>query len=832
MITTQSLGGLWQWQAVGERELHTGEVPGSVLGDMLREKLIDDPYWRKNEYKTRELMANDYRYLRRFSVDKTALEAESATLLCEGLDTIAEISINGRLAAKTDDMHRLYRIPVKELLREGENEIEIIFRSAIAFAREEDEKNDIHYASTGCIHGNAALRKAHSSFGWDWGPQLPDAGIFREIALEFSGGPRLLDWRVRQRHLEDGSVTLGVTAQAGGGEGKALSLRAELTAPDGESIAAECEYSEAAALELRVQKPRLWWPQGLGEQPLYTLSVSLLCDDIMLERKNEKIGLRTILLSTAPDEYGSEFAFVVNGVKMFAMGANLIPEDSILPNVTTERTRRLVDDCAKANFNCLRVWGGGYYPADAFYERCDEKGILVWQDLMFACNVYTLNERFEENIIAETRDAARRLRHHACLALWCGNNEMEWGWGDMWARIQGHHPRYKADYTKIFEHILPRTLAECDDETVYWPSSPSSGGSFDRPNDPDCGDQHYWEVWHSGKPFTEYRAHHFRFCSEYGFQSFPHSRTIADFTLPQDRNIFSEVMESHQKNGAANSKIFTYIADYFLYPKDLDSIAYISQVLQLKAIQYGVEHWRQNRGRCMGSLYWQLNDCWPVASWASIDYFGRWKALHHGARRFYAPVCLSAREREELSPFVTYFLHNDTREECARTLEVAIIDNDLNVIWKNTEQVSAPPLSAVPCVDVDFREFLSAPESKKECFAHCRLLEDGRVVSEATTLFVKPKHFHYKEPNYGLRVSERSGNFEITVWADCFCQYVELFFTELDVVPSDNFFDIVSLDGVTVTIEKSELPAGITAATLAQTLTVRSVVDSYTLPEV
>lgn len=414
--------------------------------------------------------------------------------------------------------------------------------------------------------------------------------------------------------------------------------------------------------------------------------------------------------------------------------------------------------------------------------------------------------------------------------LWCSNNEMEWLWADEPVRIRGHHPRYKADYLKIFELILPRALQECDDATFFWPSSPSSGGAYDAPNCPDRGDQHYWEVWHSGKPFTEYRTHHFRFCSEYGFQSFPHSKTLATFTLPEDRNIFSEVMESHQKNGMANSKIFTYISDYFLYPKDLDSVAYISQVLQLKAIQYGVEHWRRNRGRCMGSLYWQLNDCWPVASWASIDYFGRWKALHYGARHFYAPVTISACEEEELSPHISYWLHNDTLEPQQRRLEVALLDTDFRVLWQTEGEFTASPLRAVNCIQADFSKWTQEPGCRNHLFARCRMYEGDNLLEERTTLFVKPKHFHYGTPVYHVTARETDDAFLFTVKSDRFCQYTELCFTDLDAVFSDNFFDITSPEGVTVSVSKADLPAGVTADRLLHALTVRSVADSYALP--
>lgn len=850
MDKIQSLNGIWNLQKGNDTASRIpADVPGTVLSAMLKNGAIEDPFWRCNEYRTREFMTSDFTYDREFTVE--SLDCDSVTLVCEGLDTLATVAVNGVEIAKTDDMHRTYRIEVKKFLRAGVNHISIRFDSALVAARKEDAENDIFYASTGCIHGNAAIRKAHYMFGWDWGPQLPDAGIFRNISLEYRSLPKFADVLIKQEHGGDGSVALKLYTEVDflaekrnlsvsmSPESKwaetELSLAVTIEDPDGNCMAET--YPCQREISMEIPTPRLWWPNGVGEHPLYQVSVELKTrDGVVCDSCRKRIGLRTIDVCTDAHEYGSEFAFVVNGVKIFAMGANYIPEDILLSRVTKERTRRLVKDCESANYNCIRVWGGGYYPDNYFYDACDEAGIMVWQDLMFACNVYALTEHFEENIVEETKDNVRRLRHHPCLALWCGNNEMEWGWGDEWARIKGHHPRYKADYIKIFEYILPKALKSCDDVTFYWPSSPSSGGSLDEPNAVNRGDQHYWEVWHSGKPFTEYRKEYFSFCSEYGFQSFPGMKTIESFTLLEDRNIFSQVMESHQKNGSANGKILNYVADYFLYPKSLGDLAYISQVLQLKAIQYGVEHWRRNRGRCMGSLYWQINDCWPVASWASIDYFGRWKALHYGAKRFYAPVMVSACEKEELSSEIGYFVNNDTLEPVQGRVEAAMIDRDFQVLWEHTEDITVEPMSVGQSFFVDYRSV--APErcagqqeewdeKKPFLFARVRLHIGDTLVSEQVTLFVKPKHFQYLKPEYVIAVTETEEQFIIRVKSSSFAQYVELELEELDGVFSDNYFDITTPEGVEVSLPKTELPEGCTLQNLERQIRVRSVAGSY-----
>ena len=828
MYKTQDLHGTWQLEDNSGAVKISGSVPGTVLSDLLAAGEIEDPYWRCNEYAVRERMEADYSYRRTFTVEAGDLKADRIELVCEGLDTIASVCLNGSLIGETSDMHRTYRFPIGEYLRDGENRIQVLFRSPVKFVKAEDAGNDIFYASTGCMHGNAALRKAHYMFGWDWGPQLPDCGIFRGIRIEYTDTARLDPVYIRQFHEPDGRVRL--TIESGIRQlsvcSPELLLKLAIRDPDGQTVT-ECTYpGDRMQYEVSIDNPQLWWPHGLGGHPLYEVKVTLTDREGNIYDQNQcRIGLRTVTVSTDAWEWGNEFAITVNGIKIFTMGANYIPEDNLLTRVTKERSEKLIEDCVKANFNCLRIWGGGYYPDDYFYDKCDEAGILIWQDLMFGCNVYALTDGFEENIIAETKDITTRLRNHACLALWCGNNEMEWGWGDEWARIKGHHPRYKADYIKIFEHILPRAIRSCDEQTFYWPSSPSSGGSFDQPNEISRGDQHYWEVWHSGKPFTEYGD--FSFCSEYGFQSFPHSKTIASFTLPEDRNIFSRVMESHQKNGTANGKILGYVADYFLYPRDTDSLAYISQVLQQKAIEYGVGHWRRQRGRCMGSLYWQLNDCWPVASWSSIDYYGRWKALHYGARRFYAPVTISIREEQELSPHISFFLHNDTREAVERHLEFELRDRDFRLLWKEEQFCRAEALSAVNCFDMDFSGWTQDESLREEIYCLYRLCEGGQTVTERTVLFVKPKHFRYRQPHYEVTVAAGAEQFDITVKAAGFCQYVELYFDSFDVVFSDNFFDLTTADGVTVSVDRADCPAGMTAETLKEDLVIRSVADSY-----
>lgn len=823
-----TLNGTWNWCDMESKEWHKGSVPGTVLTDMMDGGLIEDPYWRTNEYETRELSRSDYRYEREFEVPESFFREEEQCLVFEGLDTIADIYLNDELLLAVNDMHRTWRIDVKGKLM-AVNRLAVAFHSPTAFIEKADREGDIFYASTGCMKGNGALRKAHYMFGWDWGPQLPDAGIFRSVYLSGFSIARLDDVRIRQEHGAGGvklSVESSVRKLSESDTAGSGMLACKITAPDGTVLTVEKEVGINETIEALIEAPQLWWPNGYGAQPLYTVRVELRRSDSVLDVWERTIGLRTVTVCTDADEWGNQFAFVVNGQKIFAMGANYIPEDNLLGHLSEERSERLIRDCARANFNCIRIWGGGYYPEDYVYDACDRYGILVWQDLMFACNVYDLNDEFEANILAETADNVKRIRHHACLGLWCGNNEMEWGWRD-WGRLEGHRPKYKADYTKIFEMLLPRLVKQVDDQTYYWLSSPSSGGSFDDPNDFNRGDNHYWEVWHSNKPFTEYRDFYFRFCSEFGFQSFPGKKTLDSFSLPEDQNIFSEVMESHQKNGLANTKIFSYISGYYKYPKDMESIAYISQILQLKAIQYGVEHWRRNWGRCMGSIYWQLNDCWPVASWASIDYYGRWKALHYGAKRFYARFMATACEKEELSTEIDYYIHNESFEERKAVLRVRLIDRDFHTLYETETEITAAAFEVKNVLPMDFAPFLAEAGMKKRAVAEYSLIEDGCIVSRGTTLFVKPKYFDFKTPEYRVSVTEKADGFCIHAEADTYVSYAELSLDEYDVVLEDNFFDITSEEGVDITVDKKEFPNQVTAEEVAAALHIRSVADSF-----
>ena len=791
MTEQVNLGGAWRMREADSETWHSAHVPGSVYADLMADGTMPDPFWRENELDAFERMKKDYVYQRTFTVTEAQLAHAHVELVCEGLDTLAHVSLNGHEIAFADNMHITWVWDVKEQLHTGENTLEIRFDSPIRYCAKKAEEAP-GWESSDATPGFRHLRKAHCMFGWDWGPRLPDAGIWRPIFLRTWDAARLENALMLQAH-HDGVVDVTIRPEIAGES----AWSAEITAPDGEVMI--IPKTTAAEQVVTIQNPQLWWPNGLGKQPLYRVTVRLATGDTRMWR----IGLRTMTVSREKDEWGEEFCHVVNGVKVFAMGADYIPEDNILARVTPERTRRLLEDCKAANFNAIRVWGGGYYPDDAFYDICDELGLMVWQDLMYACAFYDLTPDFERSIRVETHQNVARLRHHASLALICGNNEMEMFMAGANSALINHrtwefvptYPHHITDYVKMFEYILPAIVKETAPQTYWWPASPSSGGNFDAPNDENRGDNHYWDVWHGEKPFTEYRKFFFRYASEFGFQSFPCLKSVEQFTLPDDRNIFSRVMERHQRNQAANGKILSYLSQTFRYPNSFDDLLYASQLMQAESIRYGVEHWRRNRGRCMGAIIWQLNDIWPVASWASIDYYGRWKALHYAAKRFFAPVMISAEEEGELSqnpkineyhpaPLEKSFrlnVCNETLRDVTGEVVWALRTPDGAIVRQNQQTLTIPAMSAKWLDKVD-----CADASLTGHYVSFAFVVDDVALSEGTCIFCAPKHFEFVDPR--LTVETRGDTLVVTSHA--YAKQVWLESEDADLLLDDNAFDM------------------------------------------
>ena len=805
-MQTCTLNGTWRLSA-GHRSLESVDmqIPGTVLSGLLAAGKIKDPFYRTNEDATRALFWKDYVFTRTFDVDEELLAQQHIVLVCEGLDTLAEISINGTFLAKTDNMHRTWKFQAKKLLHPGKNEIQIVFRSVLRFIEDYpyEAHKKINYIPCGSMKGNQLLRKAHSMFGWDWGPQTIDAGIFRDIYLQGYSHARIEDIRIHQQHAKNVSVQTSITlSESVPGQKLCVELSEDGADKPLQTKLCKTNADGVAAVDFVIENPKLWWPNDYGDQPLYIVRTTLLDEDgTSLESITRRIGLRTLTISQEKDEWGNEFAFCVNGVKIFTRGGNYIPDDCLYTRITEKKLDYILESCRRAHFNCVRVWGGGYYPSDAFYDLCDEKGLIVWQDLMYACNVYDVTDAFAENCRQETYDNVRRLRHHASLGLWCGNNEIESAW-DHWGDFQKETPYLRADYIRLFEEVLPKAVQEADGETFYWHSSPSSGGCFDNPDDANRGDTHYWDVWHGQKPFTDYRKYFFRFCSEFGFQSFPCAKTVNSFTLEDDRNIFSRVMESHQKNDAANGKMLYYLSENLRYPKDLTHLLYASQVLQGMAIKYGVDHWRRNRGRCMGTLYWQINDDWPAPSWSSIDYFGRWKALHYMAQKFYAPHAVSMTLEDHRCH--VYF-SNESFETTEYSLTLSIRDLSGNVLETYETKGNSPAFSAIETAVVDI---CSWEDQKDDIFLEAVIhTKDQKVLKDVETL-VPYKYLNLKSPVISTEAEETNDAFILHISSDCFAPFVALDFDDADVIFSDNFFHLTDKTVQDIIVKKEDILQG------------------------
>lgn len=805
-MQTCTLNGTWQLSA-GHRSLESVDmqIPGTVLSGLLAAGKIKDPFYRTNEDATRALFWKDYVFTRTFDVDEELLAQQHIVLVCEGLDTLAEISINGTFLAKTDNMHRTWKFQAKKLLHPGKNEIQIVFRSVLRFIEDYpyEAHKKINYIPCGSMKGNQLLRKAHSMFGWDWGPQTIDAGIFRDIYLQGYSHARIEDIRIHQQHAKNVSVQTSITlSESVPGQKLCVELSEDGADKPLQTKLCKTNADGVAAVDFVIENPKLWWPNDYGDQPLYIVRTTLLDEDgTSLESITRRIGLRTLTISQEKDKWGNEFAFCVNGVKIFTRGGNYIPDDCLYTRITEKKLDYILESCRRAHFNCVRVWGGGYYPSDAFYDLCDEKGLIVWQDLMYACNVYDVTDAFAENCRQETYDNVRRLRHHASLGLWCGNNEIESAW-DHWGDFQKETPYLRADYIRLFEEVLPKAVQEADGETFYWHSSPSSGGCFDNPDDANRGDTHYWDVWHGQKPFTDYRKYFFRFCSEFGFQSLPCAKTVNSFTLEDDRNIFSRVMESHQKNDAANGKMLYYLSENLRYPKDLTHLLYASQVLQGMAIKYGVDHWRRNRGRCMGTLYWQINDDWPAPSWSSIDYFGRWKALHYMAQKFYAPHAVSMTLEDHRCH--VYF-SNESFETTEYSLTLSIRDLSGNVLETYETKGNSPAFSAIETAVVDI---CSWEDQKDDIFLEAVIhTKDQKVLKDVETL-VPYKYLNLKNPVISTEAEETNDAFILHISSDCFAPFVALDFDDADVIFSDNFFHLTDKTVQDIIVKKEDILQG------------------------
>ncbi len=818
----QSLAGTWQFRQAGTEEWLPANIPGGAHTDLLALGRIPDPFVGDNEKHVQWVAEADWEYRFVFATAPELLPQPHIWLVCDGLDTLATVSLNGRSLAHTNNMFRQYRWDIKPLLQAEENDLRIVFDSPVRYAAVQQAIRPMPGVSQ-AIPGGPYLRKGPCQFGWDWGPQLPPIGIWKDIRLEGTSSARLVDVHLQQSH-SDGQVTVSAALTLAGQTNEDLTARLRIIAPDEEEMAVETAVSTSPFTilnpQLTILNPQLWWPNGYGKQSLYQVVVSLHQGDTELDQRSYQLGLRTIELRQEADQWGRSFEFMVNGVPIFAKGSNWIPADSFPTRLTDDYLEALIRGAAETHQNMLRVWGGGFFEEERFYDLCDRYGILVWQDFIFSCSVYPLDDPdFLENVRIEVAENMRRLRHRTSLALWCGNNEMEWGWTD-WGWTRSDLEDMKTAYDRFFHHTLADWCAAEDPDTAYWPSSPSSDTPFENPNGQEQGDAHYWEVWHGRKPFTAYRDQYPRFMSEFGFQALPPLATIRTYADEADWNMTSYIMEQHQKNASGNSLMVGQMLDTFRLPKDFPSLVYLSMVLQAEGIRYGVEHWRRHRDRVAGTLYWQLNDCWPVASWSSLDYFGRWKALHYAARRFYAPLLLSI---EDDPPCQGVYVTNDRREGWDGSVKWSLETLAGETLAAGEEPVQAAPLATTHVRTFDLSDQVTDDNRRNLIFIAELWQHDSREALQAA-FFAPTKHLRLADPAVKATCCLEDKLLHINVTAPSLARLVELSFDGADVVFSDNYFDLPAGRSITVTCS---LPSGWDLPQAEAALRIRSIYDSF-----
>lgn len=809
----------WSFQEASSSRALAAEVPGCVHTDLLRHGLIADPFWGSNEADLQWIEEKDWLYRCAFHAQPEWLAHEHVELVAEGLDTVATIRLNGRVIAQTDNMFRAYRIDITGALKNRGNQLEIAFGSPIKAIRKRQQPDDYREWNDP-VGGSSHLRKEQCSFGWDWAPRFATSGIYLPIRLEAWSGNRMESVRLRQKHGKDivevavePHLALKRSAQIRG----TLSLRGE--------VAAELKDGK-----FTVRNPELWWPNGLGAQPLYTVALELVSKGEVIDTWTDRIGLRTIALDRHKDAYGESFQFVVNGHPVFAKGASWIPAHSFVAGVDRAFYDNLLSSAAAAHMNMLRVWGGGIYEKEAFYDLCDEKGLLVWQDFMFACALYPGNKAFLANVKEEAQYQVRRLANRACLALWCGNNELE----------QMPHEilktaRRKKDYDAVFYNLLPAAVERWDGETPYWPSSPHNPEGYEKGhNNEHGGDAHFWDVWHGRQPVEYFAEKKFRFCSEFGMQSYSSPEVAATFCPPEEFNVFAPAMENHQKNRAGNGIIFDYVSRLYRMPKDYASLAYLSQLSQAYTLKYGIEHFRRSMPCTMGALYWQLNDCWPVFSWSSLEFGGKWKALHYAAKHFFAPLLVSAyipgREsvgvgNTQVNTVRHVHLHAvyDGPDPVAGRLSWKLCHLDGRILEEGTKKVSLRYGDAKRVKTLDLKKAI-AVHGVRSLFLRIEL-EAGGAVSRDTVFLTAPRQMNLPRSPIAAKVKPVSGcEFEITLSSPVFQHRVEISLPGIAHHAQESYFDLYPGEPVCVRIQTKE---PVTKQQVEEALRTFSLVDSY-----
>jgi beta-mannosidase len=844
--TLRNLDSGWQFRIAGSTdrpelsEWRPAQVPGVVHTDLLRSGLIPDPFDGDNESRLQWIGLADWEYQTTFEIDAVTLRRDHVDLLFQGLDTFSDIYLNEHPILQTDNMFRHWRVAAKTLLKPGANTLRIVFHSPVE--RMLPYVKSLPYVLpsistyTSVNEENLATapytRKAPYQYGWDWGPRFLTEGIWQPIQLEMWDTLRVDNFHIHQEKITTDKALLvaELEIEASGAAVTTIQLGYDpMSGPPTKTKTHSVQLDAGMnkiSFPLPIAAPKLWYPLGYGAQNRYHFFATIRIGKEVGARTELRTGLRSIELRRVADQWGKSFAFVVNGIPVFAKGADVIPFDSFPNRVTPERHHNILEAARDAHMNMVREWGGGYYESDDFFDTCDELGIMVWQDFMFGGDMVPGDVQFQDNVRQEAIEQIKRLREHPSVVLWCGNNEIEtawYHWDDREEFKESISPttrdRVWQDYTIMFADILKSAVSQYADSVPYWPSSP--GANFEQvPDNPHNGDMHYWAVWHQEAPASNYTREFPRFMSEYGFQSLPEMQTIGTFAhKPEDFDIRSPVMKAHQKNKGGNERILTYMLREYHEPKDFASFVYLSQVQQAEVIKIGAEHLRRQQPRVMGSLFWQLNDCWPVASWSSIDYYGRWKALQYYARRFYDDLLISPHVHDGK---VDVYVVSDKLQPFSATIHTRLLDFAGNPLLEQRKNVEIPAQSSA--IYLSFEEGdLAAKADPHRSFLEVELEVNKKTVSRNLQFFETAFDLELPvEPGIESTLAGAGTDYAISLRSPKLARHVYVSFGELDVQISDNYVDLVPGETVVITLKSSS-----TLDELKNALKVVSLVDAF-----
>lgn len=767
----------WTFNKQNEAKKYKATIPGTVHTDLFQNQLISDPFFGANEKQLQWIENENWEYETHFTISKAELKNQNIDLEFDGLDTYATVYLNGKTVLEANNMFRKWTIPAKLHLKIGTNNLKVIFHSAVQKGKEEAKKLSYTLPEKERVF----VRKAQYQFGWDWGPRFVTAGIWKNVQLKFWNSAKIENIKYSQIELNEKKAILEFTTEIYVAVVKTIQLKIN---EKSENFNLK-KGKNKIKMQYDITNPKLWWCNGLGNANLYPFTIEISQKKQFLDSKKLNIGLRTIELIQEKDQVGKSFYFKLNGKSVFMKGANMVPPDNFLPRVSDATYFSLVENAKKANMNMLRVWGGGVYFDDAFYEACDANGILVWQDFMFACSMYPGDEKFVKNVKQEVIDNVNRLQNHPSIAIWCGNNENDegwhnWGWQKQFNYSKADSTQIWNDYKKVFHEMIPQTLDSLlpKEKNIYWSSSPSIG--WGRKESLLQGDSHYWGVWWGKEPFEIYEKKVGRFMSEYGFQGMPNLETLKEVIPKQDLNFTSEAFKNHQKHPTGYETINEYMERDFVVPKDFEDYLYVSQLLQARGMKTAIEAHRRAKSYCMGTLYWQFNDCWPVTSWSSLDYYGNWKAFHYQAKRSFENLLFSIEEEKDS---YRIYIVNDDLKQYSGELVMDLIDFNGTKLWNEKIIFIASENSSKVHFEISKKDFLDF--NLKQAVLSVSFPSLEKIYSRH--YFFKPKDLQLAKPNIQIKVLDE---LTIEISSDVLAKDVFLF-SENEVFFEDNYFDLL-----------------------------------------